>query len=435
MLSVDSLQVAEEEVVESSSSRLGDIYTLVAEGCYPHAMNPIRKKNLKRYAQKFIIDDGRLYYVGMKKEEKREVVIDAERKRRIFLECHFNELGHHLGQKKTVHRIQSKYYWLGIVKDVVDWIKVCETCQHAERNKNMARTPRPLKVDGPWDTVTVEIMGPFPCTTHGGNTRLVIITDYYSKWVEAFPVQKRDVLCVARCISSTVYRYGSVKTIHCSQNADFCGEVSKQLSERWSLQLKVQYNALLERSNTLLKDTIKQVVAEKQADWDDFIDPVLALFRTSVNPATKFTPYCLMFNRKPSMPGECPALSTFQMKLDLLSYEHDAGNYSPGEEPDNSFLSSIQEQRNQLNQMVFSNMNAAYKQEKKSAKRRGRDVSSITLTVTEPLCPSDDSPSPKRLKDDLFLTFPVETVISAVQVVAEEGKDALEYVLPGPDVH
>lgn len=84
---------------------------------------------------------------------------------------------------------------------------------------------------------------------------------------------------------------------------------------------------------------------------------------------------------------------------------------------------------------VFSNMNAAYKQEKKSAKRRGRDVSSITLTVTEPLCPSDDSPSPKRLKDDLFLTFPVETVISAVQVVAEEGKDALEYVLPGPDVH
>lgn len=60
MLSVDSLQVAEEEVVESSSSRLGDIYTLVAEGCYPHAMNPIRKKNLKRYAQKFIVDGAQL---------------------------------------------------------------------------------------------------------------------------------------------------------------------------------------------------------------------------------------------------------------------------------------------------------------------------------------------------------------------------------------
>lgn len=80
--------------------------------------------------------------------------------------------------------------------------------------------------------------------------------------------------------------------------------MSKLLSERWSLQLKVLHNALLERTNILLKDTIKQVVLEKQAEWDDFIDPILALFRTSANPATKFTPYCLMFNRKACMPGE-----------------------------------------------------------------------------------------------------------------------------------
>lgn len=158
MLSVDSLQVAEEEVVESSSNRLGDIYAFVADGCFPQTMNPIRKKNLKRFAQKFMIEgeslhvfinfsvikrylvllnlcvinctDGRLYYVGPKKEEKREVVIEAERKRHIFLECHFNDIGHHLGQKKTVHRIQNKYYWLGIVKDVVDW--VCRGCHYPE---------------------------------------------------------------------------------------------------------------------------------------------------------------------------------------------------------------------------------------------------------------------------------------------------------------
>lgn len=68
------------------------------------------------------VQEGKLYYVGPKKEEKREVVIESERKRQIFLECHFSDIGHHLGQKKTVHRIQSKYYWLGIIKDVVDWV-------------------------------------------------------------------------------------------------------------------------------------------------------------------------------------------------------------------------------------------------------------------------------------------------------------------------
>lgn len=76
------------------------------------------------------VQEGKLYYVGPKKEEKREVVIESERKRQIFLDCHFSDIGHHLGQKKTVHRIQSKYYWLGIIKDVVDWVRtfLCVWC-------------------------------------------------------------------------------------------------------------------------------------------------------------------------------------------------------------------------------------------------------------------------------------------------------------------
>lgn len=64
MLSVESLQVAEEEVVESSSNKLGDIYMFVAKGCFPQTMNPLRKKNLKRYAQKFIID-GKVFFKEM----------------------------------------------------------------------------------------------------------------------------------------------------------------------------------------------------------------------------------------------------------------------------------------------------------------------------------------------------------------------------------
>lgn len=64
MLNGESLQVAEEEVVESSSNKLCDIYTFVAKGCFPQTMNSLRKKNLKRYAQKFIID-GKSYFIKL----------------------------------------------------------------------------------------------------------------------------------------------------------------------------------------------------------------------------------------------------------------------------------------------------------------------------------------------------------------------------------
>ncbi|KAA8592088.1 hypothetical protein FQN60_017543 [Etheostoma spectabile] len=358
MLSVESLQVAEEEVVESSSNKFGDIYTFVAKGCFPQTMNPLRKKNLKRYAQKFIIDEGKLYYVGPKKEEKREVVIEADRKRQIFLDCHFNDIGHHLGQKKTVHRIQSKYYWLGIIKDVVDWV---------------------------W---------PFP-ETQQGNTSVVVLIDYFSKWPEAFPVQKTDALSVARCISKCIYRFGAPKTIVCTQNADFCDEATKLLCDRWTISQKVsprdqpQLNPLHDCTSPLLKEAIVQMVTDKQAEWDDFLDPVLFLFRTSTNPTTKFSPYSLMFNRKAHLPNE-----------------------------------------------VIANMNAAYKQEKKkNVKRRTHNMPSMTFKIADPLFSAGDSPSPKKLKDTLYLSFPVETVLATEHSSAEDMKTELAYHLAESDVH
>uniref|UniRef100_A0A673W2Y5 Gypsy retrotransposon integrase-like protein 1 n=1 Tax=Salmo trutta TaxID=8032 RepID=A0A673W2Y5_SALTR len=422
MLSVDSLQVvAEEEVVESSSNRLGDIYTFVAEGCYPQTMNPIRKKNLKRYAQKFIIDEGRLYYVGPKKEEKREVVIEAERKRQIFLECHFNDIGHHLGQKKTVHRIQSKYYWLGIVKDVVDWIKVCETCQHTERNKNMTRTVRPIKVDAPWEILGIDIFGPFQ-KTQQGNSSVVIVTDYFSKWVEAFPIQKRDALSVARCISTSIYRFGAAKTVISTQSVDFCDEVTKHLCNRWNVVQRVsavELNPLHDHSSGLLKGAITQVVAEKQAEWDDFLDPVLCLFRTTINPTTKFTPYSLMFNRKTILPSET------DQETDLYHSKEEVS----------ACMTVMQEQQNSVKQLVIANMNAAYKQEKKNAKRRARNMPSITFKVTDPLFGSGESSSQKKLKRSIYLSFPVETVLATEQCSSDDKKSDLEYPLPISDAH
>uniref|UniRef100_A0A665V829 Gypsy retrotransposon integrase-like protein 1 n=1 Tax=Echeneis naucrates TaxID=173247 RepID=A0A665V829_ECHNA len=393
MLNVESLQVAEEEVVESSSNKLGDVFTLVAKGCLPQTMTPLRRKNLKRFAQKFIIEEGKLYYVGAKKEEKREVVIETERKRQIFLDCHFNDIGHHLGQKKTVHRIQSKYYWLGIIKDVVDWIKVCETCQHTERTKNLARAVRPIKVDAPWDIVGIDIIGPF-AETQQGNSNVTVLIDYFSKWPEAFPVQNADAFSVASCISKCIYRFGAPKMIVCTQNAAFCDEVTKLLCNKWSIMQKVspldqpQLNPLHDCTCPLLKGAIMQMVTEKQADWDDFLDPVLFLFRMSTNPTTKFSPYSLMFSRKANLPSE-----------------------------------------------VIANMNAAYKQEKKkNAKRRAHKLSSMTCKNADPLFGAGDSPSPKKLKESLYLSFPVDTVLSAEQNSSEDLKTEITYHLPEPDV-
>ena len=81
-------------------------------------------------------------------------------------------------------------------------------------------------------------------------------------------------------------------------------------------------------------------------------------------------------------------------------------------------------------------MNIAYKQEKKkNAKRRTHNVPSMTFKDSDPLFGAGDSPSPKRLKESLYLSFPVETVLATEQSGSEDIKTELAYRLAESDVH
>lgn len=85
---------------------------------------------------------------------------------------------------------------------------------------------------------------------------------------------------------------------------------------------------------------------------------------------------------------------------------------------------------------VLANMNAAYKQEKKkNSKRKTHAITPLSFKITDPLFGADESPCPKKLKDNLFLPFPDETVLSSGQSGASEIKTELSYQLGEPDVH
>lgn len=129
-----------------------------------------------------------------------------------------------------------------------------------------------------------------------------------------------------------------------------------------------QLNPLHDCTGPLMKAAVVQMVAEKQADWDDFLDPVLFLLRTTVNPTTKFSPYSLMFNRKASFPNEVKAAHTFmnllvadfscfffvfflQTTLNLLNYEEQ--DVFSTKEQASTCMSIIEEQQDSVKQLVI----------------------------------------------------------------------------------
>lgn len=67
-------------------------------------------------------------------------------------------------------------------------------------------------------------MGPFQ-ETENGFRYIFTATDYYTKWVEAFPIQTKSANHVSACIKKLLYRHGAMNAILTDQGREFINEV------------------------------------------------------------------------------------------------------------------------------------------------------------------------------------------------------------------
>ena len=64
------------------------------------------------------------------------------------------------------------------------------------------------------ERLAVDVLGPLP-TTEAGNKYLLIGTDYFTKWVEAYPLPCQEAVVVAEAlVNNFVYRFGVPLIIH-----------------------------------------------------------------------------------------------------------------------------------------------------------------------------------------------------------------------------
>lgn len=117
---------------------------------YPNGLNLNQKRTLRKAATNFslvgkfpatmkiliwtfkyiiIVLDNKLYYIGKNKTDKRLVILDEEGKKQVFEDCHGSSIeGGHGGQKKTLEKIESLFFWRGMVKDVIHWVNQQQNC-------------------------------------------------------------------------------------------------------------------------------------------------------------------------------------------------------------------------------------------------------------------------------------------------------------------
>ena len=76
--------------------------------------------------------------------------------------------------------------------------KQCPTCASRKSPAPKHRGPlRSITAGYPMQVVAMDIVGPLPKTKEG-NVYLLVITDHFSKWVEAYPIPNQEAITAAQ---------------------------------------------------------------------------------------------------------------------------------------------------------------------------------------------------------------------------------------------
>lgn len=184
----------------------------------------------------------------------------------------------------------------------------------------------------PAERLAVDILGPLPLTERG-NKYILMVGDYFTKWMEAFPKPNQEAETVAGIlVKEYVCRYGVPLILHSDQGRNFESSVMKEMCELLGIKkthttpYHPQSDGMIERFNRTLEAQLSKFVDYNQHDWDTHIPLLLLAYRSAVHESTRCTPAKMTFGRDLRLPidlvygrpEERPSITTSKFCQDLM---------------------------------------------------------------------------------------------------------------------
>ncbi len=167
--------------------------------------------NLKKSSFSFSKDQGVLMRnFSKEKVQVSQIVVPAQARKKVLFTAHDGLLAGHCGMRKTIARVENRFWWPGIGRDVRYYCKTCDVCQKCVPK---GRTPDvPLsqmpRIDIPFQRVAIDIVGPFSPLSEEKHRYLLTIVDVATRFPEAIPLKTIDSVTVADALFSVFLQIG-----------------------------------------------------------------------------------------------------------------------------------------------------------------------------------------------------------------------------------
>ncbi|RWS00054.1 pol polyprotein-like protein [Dinothrombium tinctorium] len=149
-------------------------------------------------------------------------------------------------------------------------------------------------------------MGPFT-PTERGNKYIVTAIDQLTKYVEMRAIPSQDAIQIGKFINCEIMnRHGPPMYLMSDKGRVFISEIVQAIVainpptiQQFTSGYHPKSNGNVERVQGTLKNVLRTFCHENDEDWDLFVDAAKFSYNTKISETTGFSPYELLFNRKP----------------------------------------------------------------------------------------------------------------------------------------
>ena len=224
--------------------------------------------------------------------------------------AHENPASGHQGRKRTIARVQARFWWPRYRTDLRRYVDTCEACQRRKGPGRRAKEPLKSYVVGAvGERVFTDICGPFS-EQEGSKAKYVIVAVCaFSKYAVAAAMPDMAATTVAQTLLTHWVAYlGVPLELHSDQGANYCGSVMKELcvllgiSKTQTCPLRPQGDGLAERYNRTLCDMLNTIGYEFPFSWETALPMAVLAYNSSVQSATGETPHAMLYGSEVRLP-------------------------------------------------------------------------------------------------------------------------------------
>ena len=254
------------------------------------------------------------------------IQVDTEEEaRRLAQELHTTT---HLGGQALWKLFSDRYSHKAGRRVCIEVAQSCPQCQLGSNYGHRLKTMGTIQYKGPWDTLSVDIVGPLPADRR--HEFLIVFVDCFSRSSILVPASNHTASTVSDILLRHVVPYfGTPRRLLSDCGREFVGAVWAKLTHSLGIQMLLtspyhpEGNSIKERSHRTINDMLRARLLEgvPSRTWVDKIPGIMLALNAMVHEPHGFSASMIATGREPTLPPDLEGDACASPALeDLASY-------------------------------------------------------------------------------------------------------------------